>query len=80
MTSQDTIDIENHPLRIVRPRELRELLGVSTSTLRRLREKKNFPQPVELGTGRTGGIGFFLKDVEAWLLHLAHNKEAAKHD
>ncbi|WP_165725952.1 AlpA family phage regulatory protein [Pseudoalteromonas sp. SA25] len=51
--------------KIIRLKELREELQVSKSTLWRWRLDPNFPKPILLGSR---SVGFFVKDVDAWLL------------
>lgn len=51
-------------LRIARPPEASRIVGLSKSTILRLAEAKQFPQPVKL-TERT--YGFLVSDLEAWI-------------
>lgn len=73
MTIETNNDIEQHPLRIVRPKEATRLLGVSIDTLYRLRKKPGFPKPVSLtgSTERNASVGFLLKDLENWIKYRA---------
>ncbi|MEZ8285590.1 helix-turn-helix transcriptional regulator [Vibrio splendidus] len=56
-------DIINN-IRLVRQAELANLLGVSKTTLWRLRQDKNFPAPVAI---RSRLIGWRFSDIENWL-------------
>jgi len=51
--------------KIIRPKELREQLHISKSTLWRWRSDPSFPKPILLGAR---SVGFFVSDVDAWLL------------
>ena len=47
-----------------RPKPLAKRLGVSTVTLWRMRQRHEFPEPVQISRG---AIGWRESDVQAWL-------------
>ena len=49
---------------IHRPKPLAKRLGVSTTTLWRLRARKEFPEPIQISPG---AVGWRESDVQAWL-------------
>jgi len=51
-------------MRFVRPEEVRQMLGVSKTTLWRMVQAGAFPRPVEI-TERNRG--YLLDDVQAWM-------------
>ncbi|EHZ2901700.1 AlpA family phage regulatory protein [Vibrio vulnificus] len=51
-------------VKLVRQTELAMLLGISNTTLWRLRQDQNFPKPVAI---RARMIGWRLSDIENWL-------------
>lgn len=51
-------------VKLIRQAELAILLGVSSTTLWRLRQDKNFPKPVAI---RSRLIGWRIQDIENWL-------------
>lgn len=50
--------------RIVRPRELSALLGISYSTVWRMQKRGDFPRPIQISTQ---AVGWRLADIEAWI-------------
>jgi len=51
--------------------EVKELTGLSTSTIWRLRNMGDFPEPLRLSARR---VMYNKPDVEAWLLARAHRR------
>ena len=52
-------------LDVLSPRELREALAnVSTTTIWRMRQRGEFPEPIRLSPGR---VGYRRVEVEKWL-------------
>jgi len=56
------------PSRLLRPRELRALLGVSGTTLWRMTKRGSFPAPIRISPGC---VGWRADDVQAWLAQRA---------
>jgi len=54
----------NHPERIVRTKELLELIGLSRTTIWRMEKEGKFPKSVSLGEG---SIGWRWSEVTQWL-------------
>ncbi|MFT5446553.1 MAG: prophage regulatory protein [Gammaproteobacteria bacterium] len=50
--------------RVIRTRDLCDRLGLSRTTLHRLRERGDFPEPIRLGPN---SVGWISGDIEAWL-------------
>lgn len=50
--------------RILRPRRLAEHLGVSLTTLWRMRQRGELPRPIRISAG---AVGWRLSKIEAWL-------------
>lgn len=50
--------------RILRPRELAERIGLSLTTIWRLRQRGELPEPIRLSPGC---VGWRLSDIDAWL-------------
>ena len=51
-------------LRVVRPREAARLLGVSVTSLWRMRRRLGLPEPITLSPG---AIGWRIETLRAWL-------------
>jgi len=51
--------------RIVRQTELSTILGVSSVTLWRWRQKGEFPAPIKLGSGRM--VGWRMSCIQKWI-------------
>lgn len=51
-------------MKIIRTKELSEMLSISRSTIYRLRRKGDFPEPIQL---KTKIIGWEVKSIEGWL-------------
>lgn len=51
-------------VKLIRQNELAMLLGVSNTTLWRLRQEQSFPKPVSI---RSRLIGWRIQDIEMWL-------------
>jgi prophage regulatory protein len=51
-------------LRVIRMRELTEMIGASEWTIRRWRQQGEFPAPVRLGERN---VGWLLSDIREWL-------------
>lgn len=64
----DYIGLEVEHLTLLRPKQLQKLLGVSSSTLWRLRQEKKIPEPIAISEGC---LGWPQKTIEKWL----ENKE-----
>ncbi|WP_076920534.1 AlpA family transcriptional regulator [Pseudoalteromonas sp. SK18] len=56
--------------RIIRPKELAEMLGVTTVTLWNWRQQNKIPQPISFGTKF---IGWKESTIEAWLSEKENN-------
>ncbi|KPH89198.1 hypothetical protein AMS57_18300 [Pseudoalteromonas undina] len=56
--------------RIIRPKELAEMLGVTTVTLWNWRQQNKIPQPISFGTKF---IGWKESAIEAWLSEKENN-------
>lgn len=56
--------MSNDSIKIVRPKELIEILKISRSTLDRWVKSKNFPNKINLGKN---SIGWLWSDVDKWL-------------
>ena len=52
------------PQTIVRPGPLMEELGVTRHGLKIMRERKGFPDPIQLGER---SVGYLREEVDAWL-------------
>jgi prophage regulatory protein len=52
-----------NPLRFVRPKELKAILGLSNSTIWRMTKEGRFPKPVNLGERATA---WRMADILAW--------------
>ena len=50
--------------RVIRTRDLCDRLGLSRTTLHRLRERGDFPEPIQLGPN---SVGWLSSDVQAWI-------------
>ncbi|HHG3282636.1 TPA: helix-turn-helix transcriptional regulator [Vibrio parahaemolyticus] len=61
--AQQSIEILS-TVKLIRQVELAMLLGVSSTTLWRLRQDENFPKPVAI---RSRLIGWRIQDIESWL-------------
>jgi prophage regulatory protein len=59
-------------VKVLRKRQLCQLLGISTATLDRLRVKGEFPAPIRLGEQ---AVGWTMESVQGWLASrpLAHH-------
>lgn len=51
--------------RIVRQAEVAVILGISSVTLWRWRQKGEFPEPIKLGSGRM--VGWRLSCIQQWI-------------
>jgi prophage regulatory protein len=51
-------------MKIIRTKELSEMLSISRSTICRLRRKGAFPEPIQLGPKI---VGWELSSIEEWL-------------
>lgn len=47
-------------------KQLTKLVGLSQPTIFRLRQRGDFPKPIELSPGAKG---YLLSDIESWLKH-----------
>lgn len=56
--------IEEVPKRILRTRDLAEMLGISKTSIRRMAEAGEFPPAISLGPRM---IGWHLAEIEEWL-------------
>ena len=66
-TTQNTFKAnmpESSPDRILRAKEVKEITGLSRTTLWRLENKGDFPQRVSLGVG---SVGWRYSEVKDWL-------------
>ena len=59
--------LDNDGLRVRSVREAASLLGISKSTLDKLRCTGDGPRYVSLGTGKGARIGYRLPDLQVWL-------------
>lgn len=50
--------------RIIRPKELSEILGVSRTTLWRMQNRGNLPNCIRISAG---AVGWIESDIENWL-------------
>jgi prophage regulatory protein len=66
MMTAHAIASENTSLsdRILRPRDLSARIGLSLSTLWRLRRRGDLPEPIRLSPGC---VGWRASDIDAWL-------------
>ncbi len=72
-TVVDIVDADED--RVVRLPELLHLTGLSKSTIYRKIGRGTFPYPVSLGgTGRRPHVGWFLREVRAWLRTRARSR------
>jgi predicted DNA-binding transcriptional regulator AlpA len=63
--NQNTMTNEN---RILRPKEVAEMLGITTVTLNRYAKRPDFPKKITLSPRHTG---YYLKDIKAYLDSMA---------
>lgn len=49
---------------VLRPAQVSQAIGLSTTTLWRLRQRGEFPEPVRLSAG---AVGWRRSDIAAWL-------------
>lgn len=49
---------------IVRPRHIREATGLSATSIWRMRQRGDFPEPIRLSEG---AVGWLRADIVAWL-------------
>ena len=57
-----------NPYQLIGTKEVLALLGISRTTLSRLRERDQFfPKPIKDGTARAAHTYFVLQEVEAWI-------------
>lgn len=61
-------------LKIIRPRELSALLGVSLMTIHRWHLRDDFPVKIRMGRA----VGFRASDVDRWLSQRAASRGGAK--
>jgi prophage regulatory protein len=54
----------NETPQVIRTRDLCNRLGLSRTTLHRMRERGDFPTPIQLGPN---SVGWIASDVQAWL-------------
>ena len=54
-------------VRIIRPREVAQRLGVSATTLWRYAKRPDFPRAFRLGPNAVGAVGFDERELEAWI-------------
>lgn len=50
--------------RVLKPREVEEITGLSTTTIWRERQRGTFPEPVKISARR---LGWRASDLSAWL-------------
>ncbi len=55
---------DNTPDRIIRAKEVQEMIGISRTTLWRMEKKGEFPRRVSLGVG---SVGWRLGEVKQWI-------------
>lgn len=60
--------------RIIRPTELRQILGVSASTLWRMQKSGALPRPFKLGLGARA-VGWKSRVIEDWIESRSNNEE-----
>ena len=53
-----------HKIEILRPKQLANMLGVSTTTLWRWRQQRALPEPIALGPRL---VGWRREEIESWL-------------
>ena len=63
--------VNTQTLSILSPKQLVEIIGLSSATLWRMRQRGELPEPIKLSPGR---VGWRASDIEAWL---ASRAEAA---
>ncbi len=54
---------------IIRPQPLAKRLGVSTTTLWRMRQRREIPEPIQISAGAKG---WRESDIAQWLLEKEH--------
>lgn len=59
---------------VIRPYHLQQVVGLSETTIWRMRARGQFPQPVRLSTGT---VGWLRADVAAWLASRCRKNESA---
>lgn len=50
--------------RVLKPREVAEITGLSATTIWRERQRGTFPDPIKISAGR---LGWRVSDLNAWL-------------
>ncbi len=62
---------ESAPTRLLKPRAVAQLLGISESSLYKLRRSGDGPAFIDIGSGRKSGrkpnVRYRLSDLEKWL-------------
>jgi prophage regulatory protein len=59
---------------VIRPRHLKAATGLSSTTIWRLRQRGEFPQPIRLSSG---ACGWFRGDLAEWLASRGRTNESA---
>ena len=59
---------------VLRWRQVRDVVGLSRSTLWRMSREGRFPQPVQLSSAAS--VGWLKSEVEAWVRERAAQREA----
>lgn len=63
-------------MQVIRVDDVCKKLGVSRTTLWRLRHTPNFPKPIDLGTR---GSGFIEHEIDTWLEDKAEARTPCRH-
>jgi prophage regulatory protein len=53
-----------HPTKILRPKQLPEITGISLATIWRLRKRNDFPTPLRLSPK---AVGWDQRDIQQWI-------------
>ena len=64
MASENGKSATELEVRIYRVKDLVEILGISRTTIYRMRKREDFPRPVSLGDRAKGWLR---EDIEAWV-------------
>ncbi|MHB8382724.1 MAG: helix-turn-helix transcriptional regulator [Candidatus Binataceae bacterium] len=68
MTEETHIEAEaSQPARLLKPRAVAEILGISESGLYQLRRSGRGPSFIDIGNGRKPNVRYRASDLEQWL-------------
>jgi len=60
--------------RLLRPRALAEILGITVTTIWRMRQRGDLPEPIRISPG---AVGWREADIEAWITARAAERRSA---